>query len=146
MAAETQEITREDLLMLTLHQDLASWLEVEPMDYQHYINQLLPCEVDDNIIIALRHVDIEIQCLLAAITKELDRTHADYDGNSGTALTQIIIALRTGSYAYAARVKKLKSSAVLFLSIRRQANQAWWCESEPDKQTMLLETLKGLVG
>jgi hypothetical protein len=138
MEDQTKEIqlTREDILSLTLHERFASWCGAVPMEYRLWLNQLLPLEEGQKLMSPLREVDIECQCLLAAITKKLQENCDDYDGYTGSALAALIQGLKMLQFTYPSRARGMEDGATILWSVKRHKNTAWFVE-HPQKSGIL---------
>jgi hypothetical protein len=131
-----ETINKDDILFYKIHKAVAEWCDVEPTEYQKYINQLLPVEKEDRIMSALRPIDIELQCLLHASLQWMGKHEATIDTYTGSALGVLIHGMKTCSFVNASRERKMVDGESCFWAIRRKANQAWFIEvpaSDVDK-------------
>lgn len=143
MGTQAEEtITKDDILFYNLHKGLADWAEVEPTEYQLYINQLLPVEQSDRVLYALRPIDIEMQCLFHATMEWLGKNEADIDTYTGSALGYVIHALKTIAFVDASRKRKMADGESMHWAIRRKANQAWFIEVPTSDHAKLVDRLK----
>jgi hypothetical protein len=147
MGTQTKEetIDKDDILFYKLHKVLAEWAGVEPMEYQKYINQLLPVEKDDRVLFALRPIDIEIQCLYTATMKWLGDNEASVDTYTGSALGYVLHALKTCSFVAASRKRKMVDGESMHWAIRRKANQAWFIEVPSSDSAKMIDRLRDVL-
>lgn len=125
---ENIEVNRGDVLALTLCQSFCSWVGAEPMDYQHWVNQLLPMEKDDKIVKQVGPVEIECNCLIQAAINKLEKQYDEIDAHLGTVLGEQIKVLKLFTFVNASRHRGMKDGETVWWAIRRQNNLAWFIE------------------
>ena len=124
------EINRGDLLAMALCRAFCSWANAQPMDYQHWLNQLLPLEEGDKIVCQAMPIEIECSCLLQSTINALEKQLDVIDSYLGTALGELIKVLKIFTFVNASRQRGMEDGEALWWSIKRQDNLAWFVERD----------------
>lgn len=132
------ELTKFDVLALSLLQRMLYWLGIEATPVDEFINGCLPYEKDKGKLRGqLRPPDLEMMCIYDAVVEYFAKHKDKIDGCDWTGIVALLNAFKMSIYVHPSKQIDLEDGESIEWSVVRHRNQVWWVSRRPKIPQMI---------